>query len=208
MNREAISLRLLQVVAGLLAALVVGLALFWHPDPPERAIPAARGAQGGDFTLQGADGPLRLADYRGKAVLVYFGYTYCPDICPTALTAIADGLRRLAPEEAAKAAAIFISVDPERDTPAHLKEYTAFFHPAITGVTGSPEKIAEVARAYGVFYAKQNASVADGSYAVDHTSDIFLVAPDGKLAGRLPHGTPPEKLAEAMRRLLQSPTNP
>lgn len=208
MTKETLSLRLLQATAALLAILVVALALFWHPEPPERPLPVAKVPEGGDFTLQSADGPVRLADLRGKAVLVYFGYTFCPDICPTALTATAEGLRQLTPAEAAKVAVIFISVDPERDTPAHLKEYAAFFHPAIVGVTGSPETIAEVARRYGAFYAKQNAITAGGSYVVDHTSDTFLVAPDGKLVGRLPHGTPPEKAADALRKLLQPPTNP
>lgn len=208
MSNEKLSLRLLQVAALALAALVVGLALFWHPEPPARAIPTAKGPEGGDFTLTGADGPVRLADFRGKAVLIYFGYTFCPDVCPTALTAIAEGLRRLPPDQAGRVAVLFISVDPERDTPAHLKEYGAFFHTAILGMTGTPEAVSEVARRYGVFYARQDAVNAGGSYVVDHTSDTFLVGTDGKLRGKLPHGAPPEQVAEAIGKLLQPPSNP
>ena len=128
--------------AGLLALAVLGVALFWQPEMPERPIPRAAIAAGGDFTLQSAAGPVSLKDYRGKLVLVYFGYTFCPDICPTSLAATAEGLKQLTPEELARVAMIFVSVDPKRDTPERLKEYAEFFHPAIVGVTGTPEAIA------------------------------------------------------------------
>jgi protein SCO1/2 len=143
--------RILTAIAGLLALVVLGVAFFWHPEMPERPIPRAAIAVGGDFTLQSAAGPVSLKDYRGKLVLVYFGYTYCPDICPTSLAATAEGLKQLTPEEQARVAMIFISVDPKRDTPERLKEYAEFFHPAIVGVTGTAETIADVARRYGVF---------------------------------------------------------
>jgi protein SCO1/2 len=125
--------RILSVIAGLLAALVLGLALFWHPDLPELPLPRAAMPEGGDFTLQSADGPVALKDFRGKVVLLYFGYTYCPDICPTSLAATADGLKELKPDELARVAVILISVDPKRDTPARLKEYARFFHPVFVG---------------------------------------------------------------------------
>ena len=107
--------RILAALAVLLAALVIGLALFWHPELPERPLPKAALPAGGDFILQSADGPVALKDFRGKLVLLYFGYTYCPDICPTSLTATAEGLRQLKPEELARVAMIFVSVDPKRD---------------------------------------------------------------------------------------------
>ena len=141
-------------------------------------------------------------DFRGRFQLIAFGYTYCPDICPTALTATAAALKSMTEAERARVATLFISVDPERDTPAHLKEYAAFFDPSIVGITGSAEQIAAVARQYGVFYAKQKTDTA-GGYVVDHTSETYVVGPDGKLASRLPHGAAPERVAAEVRRLLQ-----
>ena len=120
--------RILTIIAGVLAAVVLGLAIFWQPELPERPLPkAAGGPPGGDFTLQSAAGPVSLADYRGKLVLVYFGYTYCPDVCPTSLAATSEGLKQLTPAERARVSMIFVSVDPKRDTPARLKEYAEFF---------------------------------------------------------------------------------
>lgn len=194
--------RILMVVAGGLSALVLGLALLWHPEPPERPLPKAAGLAGGDFTLQQASGPLSLQDYRGKLVLLYFGYTFCPDVCPTSLSATAAGLNLLTPEELARVAMIFISVDPARDTPERLKEYAEFFHPKIVGATGSPENLAEIARRYGVFYAKQKPEVAGGAYTVDHTSDTYLIGADGQLVGKIPHATPPERVVAAIRQSL------
>lgn len=154
--------RILMLIAGLLATLVIGLAIFWQPEIPERPLPKAALQAAGDFTLQSAAGPVSLKDYRGKVVLIYFGYTYCPDVCPTSLAATAQGLALLKPEELAKVAMIFISVDPERDTPARLKDYAEFFHPSIVGVTGTPDKVADVAKRYGVFYARQKVDTAGG----------------------------------------------
>ncbi len=199
------SQRILIAVAVLLAALVLGLAFFWHPELPERPLPMAAAPAGGDFTLQSAGGPVALQNFRGKLVLVYFGYTYCPDICPTALAATAEGLKLLTPEELARVAVVFISVDPERDTPARLKEYAEFFHPAIIGVTGTPEELAAIARRYGVFYARQSVETAGGGYVVDHTSDTYVVGVDGKLDGKIAHATPPEQVAAEIRKRLTKP---
>lgn len=197
--------RVLMVIAGLLATLVLGLAFFWQPEIPERPLPKAAIAEGGDFTLQSANGPVSLKDYRGKLVLVYFGYTFCPDICPTSLAATAEGLKLLKPEEAARVAMIFISVDPERDTPARLKEYVEFFHPSMVGVTGKPEDLAEIAKRYGVFYAKQKVATAGNGYVVDHSADTYVVAPDGQLVGKIAHATPPNEVAAEIRKRLNPP---
>lgn len=197
--------RILTAIAGLLALVVLGVALFWHPEMPERPIPRAAIAAGGDFTLQSAAGPVSLKDYRGKLVLVYFGYTFCPDVCPTSLAATAEGLKLLTPEELGKVAMIFVSVDPKRDTPERLKEYAEFFHPAIVGATGTPEVIAEIAKRYGVFYAEQKVATAGGGYVVDHSSDTFVIAPDGQLVAKIAHATPPDQVAVAIRKHLQQP---
>ena len=194
--------RILVVIAGLLAALVLGLALFWMPEMPERPLPKAAMAAGGDFTLESASGPVSLKDYRGKLVLVYFGYTFCPDICPTSLASTAEGLKQLKPEEAARVAMIFISVDPERDTPPRLKEYAEFFHPSLVGVTGTPENLAEIAKRYGVFYAMQKVETAGGGYVVDHSADTYVVGPDGQLVGKIAHATPPDRVVAEIRKHL------
>lgn len=197
--------RILIALAVALALLVAGVAVFWQPELPDRPLPKARLAAGGDFTLQSAGGPVSLGDYRGRVVLVYFGYTYCPDICPTSLAATSEGIKQLTPEEQARVAMIFISVDPKRDTPARLKEYAEFFHPSIVGVTGTPEQIAEIARRYGVFYAEQKVDTAGDGYVVDHSADTYVIAPDGQLVGKIAHATPPDQVVVALRKYLNQP---
>jgi protein SCO1/2 len=194
--------RRLMLIAAALAAVLVGLVLWWQPAVPERPLPKVAQITGGDFTLQTVSGPVSLQDYRGKLVLLYFGYTFCPDICPTSLAATSAGLKLLTPEEAAKVAMLFVSVDPARDTPARLKEYVEFFHPAMVGATGSPEVLAEIARRYGVFYARQKTTGDDVHYAVDHTSETYLIGPQGDLLSRIPHATPADQVALILRKYL------
>ena len=200
--------RLLVAAVVLLVGLLVGLAFFWQPDLDGRSptsSSAVAGLEGGDFTLKSADGPVSLADFRGKVVLLYFGYTYCPDVCPTSLAATAAGLNQLKPEELARVATLFVSVDPERDTPERLKEYARFFHPSIVGMTGTPAEVAAAAKRYGVFYARQKVETAGGGYVVDHTSETYVIAPDGRLAGKLPHAAPPEQVVAEIRKNLNQP---
>lgn len=192
-----ISKRSLIAIAVALGVLLLALLIAVKTPLPGGGLPPA-----GEFTLQSADGPVSLQSLRGKVVLLYFGYTYCPDVCPTALVSHATALKQLVPEELARVAGVFVSVDPERDTLAHLKEYAQFFHPQIVGLTGSPAEIQTVAGRYGVFYAKQPAD-ASGRYSVDHTSETFVIAPDGRLVARLPHGTSPDVLAAELRRWLR-----
>lgn len=192
-----------------LCALLVWLTLFWEPVAPRpvariqphNQLQLAETPQGGDFTLQGKDGPVALKDFRGKVVLVYFGYTFCPDVCPTSLSLMAQALSSLKPAERERVQGIFISVDPERDTLDRLKEYAPFFHPAITGITGTPEQIAAVARQYGASYMKQKANT-EGQYTVDHSSITYVIDPDGKLVASLPHAATPQQIITAIRPLL------
>ena len=182
-----------------LASTAIGLALFWQPGPAPGQPPTP--AAGGDFVLRSADGPIDTQSLRGKVVLVYFGYTYCPDICPTTLVTIGEALKSLAPGERQRVATIFVSVDPQRDTPQRLKDYAAFFDPGIIGVTGSDEEVAKVARLYGAIYARQKAS-DEGSYVVDHSTWTYLLAADGHLAGRIPYGAPAAQVAAEIRKWL------
>ena len=190
--------RLLVGAIALCAALLVWVTFFWHPENGRLAQPP----KGGDFTLRSAAGTLSLHDLRGKVVLLYFGYTMCPDICPTSLTFTAQGLAQLDAKELEKVQMLFVTVDPERDTLEHLKLYTAFFHPNITGLTGTPEEIARAAKLYGASYAKQQMGSAAG-YVVDHTADTYVIAPDGSLYATLPHATPPGIVAETLRAALK-----
>lgn len=192
-----------------LGALLVWLAVFWEPVAPRPVarvqphgqLQLAETPRGGDFTLHGAQGAVALQDYRGKVVLVYLGYTFCPDVCPTSLSLMAQAISGLEAGERERVQGIFISVDPERDTPARLKEYAPFFHPSIAGVSGSAERLAAVARQYGASYTKQKPN-AEGQYAVDHSSVTYVIDPGGKLVASLPHGSTPEQIIAAVRPLL------
>lgn len=179
------------------AGLLLG-ALAAHLAAPRSGDPAPRG---GDFTLTAADGPVSLADLRGRLVLIYFGYASCPDVCPTSLALTTAALNTLAPAERERVRVLFISVDPGRDTPEKLRQYAGHFHPNITGVTGSPEALAAVAARYGAAYRMTPVESAAG-YVVDHTSVTSVVAPDGRLVEQLPHGTAPPDIVAAIRRWL------
>jgi len=195
--------RWLAALAVLLAAALAWFAFGWHPELPETPLPRAAAPAGGDFVLQSAAGPVDLRSFRGRLTLIYFGYTFCPDVCPTSLAATSEGLKRLTPDEAARVAMLFVSVDPERDTPARLKEYAEFFHPGMVGVTGQPDELAAIARRYGAFYARQAVATAGEGYVVDHTSDTYVVGPDGRLLGKIGHATPPDEVVTILRNYLK-----
>lgn len=163
--------------------------------------PPVGAATGGDFVLSSASGPFDTKAMRGKVLLLFFGYTYCPDVCPTFLGTGAQALNRLSAEERGRVRLVLVSVDPERDTPKILAGYTAFFHPDMIGVTGTTEEIATVARLYGAHYLKQPPG-ADGRYAVDHSAQTYVIGPDGRLAAALDLGTPVDQVVAAIRKLL------
>lgn len=159
---------------------------------------------GGDFVLQSDNGPVALADYRGKIVIVYFGYAFCPDICPTSLGLLSLALRKLSDNELNQVQPIFISVDPERDTVERLKTYAGAFHPKIIGLTGNPVDIASVAQNYGAVYMKVEMPDSAMGYAVDHSSKYYLIDRSGVLSQEIMHGTDPEEIARIIKVALQS----
>lgn len=135
---------------------------------------------GGPFTLTEGDGKqITDRDFRGKYLLVYFGYTYCPDVCPTTLNEVAAAMDKLGPK-AARVQPLFITVDPARDTPDVIKTYTASFSPKLIGLTGTDAEIATVAREYRVYYAINRSGKNSNNYTVDHSSVLYLMGPDGK----------------------------
>ncbi|PKM46114.1 MAG: SCO family protein [Gammaproteobacteria bacterium HGW-Gammaproteobacteria-1] len=178
----------------LLLAALVGT-FFWHPAEQEES------PQGGGFVLNTNQGTLRLEQLRNKVVILYFGYTWCPDVCPTSLALLGMALHKLEPRELAVIQPLFISVDPERDTVERLAEYTAYFHPALKGATGTPQQIADLARRYGVAYRREEGGSAT-DYTVDHSSLTFLLDRQGQIVEVLPHGTSPDKIAAAIRNAL------
>jgi len=156
---------------------------------------------GGPFALVDHNGRSRTdEDFRGKLVLVYFGFTYCPDICPTDLQNIGLALDQLG-QEAEKVQPLFITVDPERDTAEHLKEYLQSFHPSFIGLTGDTSAIRAAADAFKVYYARVSNGQGD-DYTVDHTAFIYLMGADGGYVGFFPPGTSPERIAEMLRKQL------
>lgn len=161
---------------------------------------------GGDFILQSADGPLALQDLRGKVVLLYFGYMNCPDVCPLTLSNWAEAFNQLKNEEVEKVRGMLVSVDPERDTPEALKEYTHFFHPNILGVTGSHEKLSEVTMLYRADYSLEHINKGN-EYRVDHTSFVYVIDPAGKLRDLLAHESTPEDILKSIRNALKVQEN-
>jgi cytochrome oxidase Cu insertion factor (SCO1/SenC/PrrC family) len=152
---------------------------------------------GGPFALTDEHGAaVTDASYRGRWMLVYFGYTFCPDVCPTELQTIAGALDKLGPQ-ASQIVPLFVTIDPERDTAAALADYVKLFDDRIIGLTGTPEQIAAVARAYRVYYAK--ATPKDSStYLMDHSSFMYLMGPDGKFRALFRQGMSPQALADAI----------
>ncbi|KJC57787.1 electron transporter SenC [Bradyrhizobium sp. LTSPM299] len=167
--------------------------LMWNREPV-----------GGPFALTDQTGHVRTnSDFRGRLMLVYFGFTYCPDVCPTDLQAIALALDKLG-GDADSVQPIFITVDPERDTSAHLAEYVPLFHPRLIGLTGRAEAIRNVADAYKVYYAKVPLEGA-GDYTVDHTAYIYLMDRDGNYLGFFPPGTSADRMVEIIKPRLAEP---
>jgi len=161
-----------------------------------------RGPIGGPFALVDHTGKARTdEDFRGKLLLIYFGYSYCPDVCPTDLQQISLAVDRLGTSGEA-VQPLFITLDPERDTTAHLADYVSLFHPRVIGLTGTAEQIRRVALAYKVYYAKYPAGSLD--YVVDHSSFIYLVDENGKYIGFFPPGTTADRMIEIIRLHLRN----
>jgi cytochrome oxidase Cu insertion factor (SCO1/SenC/PrrC family) len=192
------------IAALLVAAYFAGRHYFapaGHDAPAVASVSTAR--IGGPFSLVDHDGkPVTDADFRGRYMLVYFGFTYCPDVCPTSLNRNMQALDLLDEAKAQAIQPILISVDPERDTPAHLKEYVGHFGPSLRGLTGTPEQVAAAAKAYAVYYAKVPNADDPETYLIDHTSITYLMAPDGSFVQHFRHDLPPDEMAEQLRKVL------
>ena len=194
----------LSAIAIVIVAFLAGKLYFGSVvGPGQEAVVTPSPAIGGPFTLVDQHGKtVTDADFRGRYMLVFFGYTFCPDICPTGLTRNSDALALIG-EAADKVVPIFITIDPERDTVEHIKEYAAFFHPRLVALTGTPEQIAEVAKAYRVYYAKaQEKGAAADEYLMDHSSITYVMGPDGQFLSHFGHDVSPERMAERLGKIV------
>jgi len=199
--------------AALLAALGLAVGLggmaAWYlapvpgEDSAETAPSGARIEVGGPFTLVGHDGTtVTEKTFQGEYLLVFFGYTFCPDVCPTTLAKVSRTLDLLG-GDAKRIRPLFVTIDPARDTPQALADYVGNFHPRILGLTGTQEQIAAAAKAYRVYYAKAPGETDDTNYFMDHSALVYLMAPDGRYITAFSHQTPPEEMAQAIRRRLR-----
>ncbi len=174
------------------------------PAPSLGGIQLAQGVSlGGPFSLVDHTGrAVTERDFAGRALLVYFGFTYCPDVCPTELGTIAAAIDAMGPA-GERVTPVLVTIDPERDTPAALADYVARFHPRMVGLTGSAEQIAQAARAYRVYYAKVRPRDSS-DYLMDHSSFIYFVGPDGRVRSLFRPETSPEAIAAAVTAQLRA----
>lgn len=194
------------IVAGFLVGALGGAAaLVLSRSAPQQAVTTSgKALVGGPFKLVDQHGKtITNEDFRGRYMLVFFGFTHCPDICPAELQVISAALEELGPK-ADKVVPIFITLDPERDTPEAMGDYVKNFGADFVALTGSPEAIDEAAKAYRVAYSKFEYKGQDGQYgySVDHSALAYLMGPDGEYVTHFAYGTPAQKMSETLRRYL------
>ena len=165
-----------------------------------RTVETGTATIGGPFVLIDQSGkPRTPADFRGRFMLVYFGYSFCPDVCPTTLAEMGSAIDRLGSKKA-RITPVFISIDPGRDTPGVLNEYLKSFGPEFVGLTGSPKSVQQAARAYHVYVRKH--PLPGGNYSMDHSGVIYLMGPDGRFVTYYEEEIGPDKMAEDLKRRL------
>jgi len=192
------------IVAGFLIGALAGAAvlLITAPQGGQPVQSSGTALVGGPFSLVGADGkPVTDRDFRGRYMLIFFGFTHCPDICPAELQVIAQALEQLG-DKAKNVVPIFITLDPERDTPEAMGNYLKSFGPNFVGLTGSPEAIAAAAKAYRVSYAKVEDKESAADYGVDHSALVYLMDPEGRYVTHFSYGLSAEQMAEKLEKLL------
>lgn len=192
------------VIAGFLIGALAGAAILLLTTPQGGQPVQSSGTAliGGPFSLVGTDGkPVTDRDFRGRYMLIFFGFTHCPDICPAELQVTAQALDQLG-DKAKKVVPIFITLDPERDTPEAMANYVKSFGPNFVGLTGSPEAIAAAAKAYRVSYAKVENKNSPGDYSVDHSALVYLMDPEGRYVTHFSYGLSADQMAEKLGKLL------
>ena len=194
-------------IVKLLAAAAIGLAALTGCQSDPGPVPLEGARMGGPFTLTDQNGrPFSSQALAGKYPIVYFGYTFCPDICPVDMALINAALRQFEqsdPGRAAKVVPVFITTDPQRDTPDVLREFAGRFHPRTVALTGSPGEIQRVSRAYGVYASKRTTGEGEDSYLVDHGRQLTLFGPEGQPIMLLPEDQGPAGIVEALDRWVR-----
>jgi protein SCO1/2 len=195
---------LLAILAvAVVVALAIGARLAVWTGAEHQAATGGSGAIGGAFTLVHHDGrTVSDQDFRGRWLLIYFGYTFCPDVCPTSLTLLTSALDRLDEVQRAKITPIFVTVDPARDTPEVMAGYVSAFAADMIGLTGSDEQVAAAMRAFKVYAAKVK-SDDPTAYTVDHSSILYLIGPDGRFVQHFAHGVGVEDIAAGLKKHLK-----
>jgi protein SCO1/2 len=184
----------------ILSSIVFAAALIMN-EPPARAATSAV-TIGGPFTLSTPDGAaVTDQTYRGKWMLVYFGYTSCPNSCPTMLLDVATALKKLGPE-AAQIQPLFITVDPQHDTPQVMQQYTQSFDPRIVGLTGTPQQIAAAAKQYGAYYVRHRTGPGADDYVMDHSTYLYVMDPQGKFVRAFETDATGDRIADTLRELI------
>ena len=191
-------------IAALVAVALVALTLGCSPDAPKFKASDVTGASfGRDFALTDATGKARtLADFRGKAVVIFFGYTQCPDVCPTTLAALAEAMKQLGPD-ADRVQVLFVTIDPARDTAALLGQYVPAFDPRFLGLYGDDDATQKVAREFKIIYQKQPGATPD-TYTMDHSAGTYIFDPLGRLRLFVNHGQGPDVFAHDLREILRT----
>jgi protein SCO1 len=185
----------------ILASVLFAFALTMS-EPPARATKSDV-TIGGPFTLSTPDGTtVTDQTYRGKWLLVYFGYTFCPNSCPTTLLEVATALKKLGPH-APQVQPLFITVDPEHDTPKVMQQYTASFDPRIVGLTGTQQQIAAVAQEYGVYYLRHPSGPGADDYVMDHSTYLYVMDPQGKFVRAFDTNESGDRIADVLRELMR-----
>lgn len=195
--------KLIFALVVLLIAAVTGGGALWLTRGGGGPIGYGSALVGGPFTLTDQTGKrVTDQDFRGKYMLIFFGFTYCPDVCPTELQVMSAALDALGPQ-GEKIQPVFISIDPARDTPEAMKIYVSNFHPRMVGLTGSEADIAAVAKAYRVYYAKAKGSENSPDYLMDHSTILYLIGPDGKFVKHFTYNTDVKVLTEGLRDVIK-----
>lgn len=194
--------KLIAAAIMIIAALAIA-ALALTQWPTKGPIGSGTALIGGPFTMVNQEGEtVTERNFEGHYTIYFFGYTFCPDVCPTELQVLTAALKELGPD-GSKITPVFVSIDPERDKPKIIGEYVANFDSRLVGLTGTPEQLAAMARAFHVFYKKVPNAKDPQNYDMDHSSILYLMGPDGKFAKHFPYTTDAKALALELKSVLQ-----
>ena len=197
-----------KLIVGLIVSISVGIGIAWagaqwvKQHPEDYTTSASLLPKGGDFALDTATGAIHLSDFKDKVVVLYFGYTACPDVCPTSMATIKQAFNQLTPEQLQQVQGLLVSIDPERDTLDQVNRYAQYFHPNIRGASAQPDELVKITRQYDAFFSKVPMPNSALVYMMDHTSSIYVIDKLGKVRSLIEHAVPPVELADAIRALL------